>query len=306
MKCPRNRTLGRHDEATNIEPNFVLVPIVIATIATERSQRLRALEAGADEFLEKPLDQAIMLARVRTLLRLKRDEDALFASNARLARLQSLQLDLAACIVHDLRSPMMAVSANLDFVLTDDAYVSDGTREALADAASSMRDLRAMVNDLLVIARLEQPDIQLRRGRVDLADLAKAVAEKHSRAALDRRIQLTVRATNPIPLSGDASPLGLAIDGATIAVCNSGERIPELAREGIFDKFGRVDASLNARGNVGLGLSFCKYAVNAHGGTIRVEEIADWPVAFVVDLRVCAEDRPRRTPSRRQLRAARG
>ncbi len=302
------------------------VPIVIVTGAGDRSDRLRALEAGADDFLEKPFDRAILLARVRGLLRLKRHEDELLDCNQRLARIQSLQQDLAACIIHDLRSPITAISANLDYLLTNESVPAEESRAALSDAMSALRRLHAMVSDLLVIARLEQPDVELRRERVLLGDLAESVARAHARPAIERKVEMSVEVRGKTAVLGDPSLLGrvvdnlvenalrytprggrilLAVDGATVSVCNSGAGMPAAERDRIFDKFHRLDASVNAGGNVGLGLSFCKYAVNAHRGTIRVEERAGWPVAFVVDLTACVEDGPRRPPSRRDLRAMR-
>src|SRR6202022_2791418 len=99
------------------------VPVVVLTAHSELDHRLLALEAGADDFLEKPADGRSLRARVTTLLQLKDSRDALRRLNeelelrhSALQHLQREQRDLTAFVVHDLKSPLAAVSSNLGFV----------------------------------------------------------------------------------------------------------------------------------------------------------------------------------------------
>jgi len=68
-----------------------------------------------------------------------------------------------------------------------------------------------------------------------------------------------------------------------VSVGNSGPPIPREARALIFEKYGQTGAD-HGRMNVGLGLYFCRLAVEAHGGRLRVEERPDLPTVFEMDL----------------------
>jgi two-component system phosphate regulon response regulator PhoB len=92
------------------------VPVILVTMYSEREHRLLGLQAGADEFLEKPIDGAILLTRVNSLLALRESQDELRASRdfaaARallLERLQREQRELTQFIVHDLKSQLSVV-----------------------------------------------------------------------------------------------------------------------------------------------------------------------------------------------------
>ena len=92
------------------------VPVILVTGLTEREDRLRGFEAGADEFLEKPVDRALLLARVRTLLRLKEAGDELVRRNLLLERLQREQREMTAFLVHDLKNQLSIAHLNIGWV----------------------------------------------------------------------------------------------------------------------------------------------------------------------------------------------
>ena len=71
-------------------------------------------------------------------------------------------------------------------------------------------------------------------------------------------------------------------EGVEIGVANTGRRIPVELRERIFEKFFRAEES--GMGNSGLGLTFCKHVVAAHGGRIMVRDTPDWPTYFSISL----------------------
>jgi signal transduction histidine kinase len=72
--------------------------------------------------------------------------------------------------------------------------------------------------------------------------------------------------------------------GIEITVSNSGPPIPPSERRRVFEKFARIEPGNGARGNAGLGLYFCKRAIDALGGDIEVIETPEWPTSFVVRL----------------------
>jgi signal transduction histidine kinase len=283
------------------------VPVVLVTALSEREDRLRGLEAGADDFLLKPVDAAILLARVRTLLRLKQTLDELGARNALLERLQREQRELTSFIVHDLKNPLAVVHLNLAWSREQLAELGAAeAAEALEDASDATARMQGMVGDILRVAQLEEAVFPLQPRSIAMAELLDDVARAHAREAEKKSIDLTVRCTADLATTADPALLRRVIENlvenglrhtpsrgrvelsaaaesstCSVVVANTGVAIPESERARVFDRF---HSSGPRAGSAGLGLYFCRRAIEAHGGTIEVTERGGWPVAFVLRL----------------------
>jgi signal transduction histidine kinase len=291
-----------HDPASH-------VPVILVTGQTERESRLRGFEAGADEFLEKPVDRALLLARVRTLLRLKAAADELLERNAELEQLRREQRELTAFIVHDLKNPLSVIHVNLSWLCQQAGDGDPDVAEAFADAKDASSRLQAMIEELLAISRLETAEVPLRRVPVDVGDLAREVVRGYAREAERKGIALRTQiddgplrvdadravlqrilenlignALQYTPAGGGAVVAASTRSGLEVSVSNTGQPIPEREREHVFGKFRRGAGAPSRRGNAGLGLYFCKRAVEAHGGSITLEQTPEWPVSFVLHL----------------------
>jgi signal transduction histidine kinase len=227
---------------------------------------------------------------------LRLSESRLADQYRRLQELEALRDNLVHMLVHDLRSPLTALRANLDLarmsVETSDADLA----ETLDEARTATTKMTEMVSDVLDVSRLESGQMPLQRTDTDLAALAaEAVALV---GASEGRVQLEV-ARPAVHARCDASlirrvianlvanamkftpppPEGVIIvriqgdEGvAQVSVADSGSGIPAEYHDRIFEKFGQVEAKrAGAQRSSGLGLTFCKLAVEAHGGRIRVQ-----------------------------------
>ncbi|MFS8065555.1 MAG: response regulator [Byssovorax sp.] len=283
------------------------IPVILVTGQTEREARLRGFEAGADEFLEKPVDRAMLLARVSTLLRLKDASDQLVDRNQALERLHREQRELTEFIVHDLKNPVTVVNLNLAWI-RGRLTANDEVQEALQSAQEGSALIQKMVEDLLMVGRLEQNDVPLRMERVDVGELLEGVRRAHTCEADTRRVELSSMTERGLTVCADSSLLRRVVEnllqnsleytpvngrislvahhraGVEIAVSNTGRAIPVEARERIFEKFRRGPAASHAPGHAGLGLYFCKRAMEAHGGSVSIAETLEWPTKFVLHL----------------------
>jgi len=218
---------------------------------------------------------------------------------------------LAALVVHDLRSPLSAVQGYLHLLreeLGPDAPA--GVVNYLDDANLLVGKALSLVATILDVDELEdgilhavpQPvklfelidraragnraHFEVRNLRLDL-DVAPDMTVKLDRDLFGRVLEnLIDNAIRYAPRGGRCSISAKREDDAVeIAIGNNGPPVPPLDRDAIFGRYFQVERRRqSARANRGLGLYFCKLAIEAHGGSIRVEERGDLGAVFVVTL----------------------
>jgi two-component system sensor histidine kinase/response regulator len=300
--------LGVDDRSTGFEvcrrikrdPRTARIPVIFVTALNDTSDRVKAIEAGGDDFLTKPHNRLVLGARVRSLLKLKAVTDELEDSYRKLRELEKVREDLMKMIVHDLKTPLTSVLASLEMVTDGDfGVLSTVQKRVLADAEYKAEELLSLINDLLEVARIEDANLRLNiEPLAPGAFVADLVAEWEVRLAQEAAIVAVDVADDAPVFEGDRMILkrlfsnlmqnalihsggaGVAIelraradgDGILFAVSDNGPGIPEEYHEVIFQKFRQVKTPRlpNVRSS-GLGLAFCKLAAEAHGGRIWVK-----------------------------------
>src|ERR1700730_17073467 len=120
--------LGVDDRSTGFEvcrrikrdPRTARIPVIFVTALNDTSDRVRAIEAGGDDFLTKPHNRLVLGARVRSLLKLKAATDALEDSLRKLRELEKVRDDLMKMIVHDLKTPLTAIIGAMEMMMDGD------------------------------------------------------------------------------------------------------------------------------------------------------------------------------------------
>ena len=299
-------SLGCDDRSTGFEvcrrikrdPRTARIPVIFVTALNDTTDRVKAIEAGGDDFLTKPHNRLVLGARVRSLLRLKAATDALEAAFRKLRELEKVRDDLMKMIVHDLKTPLTSVLATLEMVLDSDfGPVTEEQRKVLGDAESKAEDLLALIEDLLEVARIEETALVIdpvkiapaaflselvhewgvrfqqegASADVDVADDAPVF--EGDRALLKRVFSNLIQ--NAVTHSAQEVTLSLTArregEGILLTVADNGPGIPPEYHELIFRKFEQVKTPNIPRvRSSGLGLAFCKLVVDAHGGRIWV------------------------------------
>lgn len=276
-------------------------PVIMISALSEVQSVVHCIEAGAEDYLAKPFNPTLLKARLGACLEKRRSrerETALFVrleeNYARLQEVEKLRDDMRNMIVHDLRTPLTSVIAGVQ-LLEMKGGLSDEQRELTTMAVAGGRTLLVMINDLLEVEKLEAGGMQLNRDEALVSELVDGAVAQVRTLARDAGLQLHTEIDDAVRvIRGDEGKLmrtlvnllGNAIrftpsGSVTIStssggagrirfsVRDTGVGIPAEAFDRIFEKFGQVDAADS--GGTGLGLAFCKLAVEAHGGRMLVE-----------------------------------
>lgn len=279
------------------EPTTASIPVLLVTALSQRDQRLLGIGAGANDYITKPIDKSDLTLRVRNAIRMHQLYVEVEQQYRRLERLERLRDSLVHMIVHDLRSPLAGIRAYLDLLKLDGAGRLDHEMTQSIDEARKVAvEMTEMVSDLLDVSRLEAGKMPLELALSDIGVIATdavtgigAAARRVSlqierpserlRALVDPSVIRRVIANlvgNAIKFTPSTGRIRVSVQGSEgqvrVSVNDSGPGIPAEFHDKIFEKFGQVEAARHgAKHSSGLGLTFCKFAVEAHGGTIGVE-----------------------------------
>jgi two-component system sensor histidine kinase/response regulator len=284
-------------------PGGADVPIVFVTALRDVDTFDRAQLAGGDDFMTKPYRPSELVVRVQAALRLRRiasERSGLYAlvkhQRDDLLRLQLQKEQLAAFLVHDLKNPVNSINLQAELIRRD-STASPRSLRAAARIADETGALIRMITNLLDISKADEGRLAPQWDDIDIPALGAEVVDKlraraegagvslvadvapaHTRADRDllRRIleNLVDNAIRHAP-EGTAVRLEASSAGAAthFRVADAGQGVPPAEREQIFERFVQsTDQSYAGASNRGLGLAFCKLAVEAHGGTIRIED----------------------------------
>jgi two-component system sensor histidine kinase/response regulator len=269
------------------------LPVLLVTALGDQSDKNNGLEAGADDFLTKPVDRRELLLRTRAFLRLREQDRVIREQLEQVRSLQAQKDDLVALLVHDLRSPLSAVVANLQLLEEDLSGRSKAdVQQALKTADVALRRLE----ETLQVRLMEEGQLQIHRKEVDLDRVVRETVEEASAIARRKKIALAASAdgagaavvdealvrrsienllSNALkytPAGGDVSVTArVAEEEVVFEVADRGPGVPDSLKAAMFEKFGSVEMKKGGpRTGFGLGLYLVRLVAQGHHGSVAV------------------------------------
>lgn len=298
------------------------VPVIYLGPA-DAAVETHAWAAGSDAYLVLPTKPVVIVAALQRLLERRRAEEAVRSALGRLRDFEQaykeserVKDDLIHMLVHDLKSPISSVIGLLDHSIEMlDAGNGDGVNELLTLArsesqhllglAANILDVRRMkdgampfdpvwLEELTALAQQSLRDVSGGPRQRNFSFLVRPEAERiYADPALLRRIlaNLFANAVKHTRKNGYVDFRAWRQDDAfVLSVRDDGEGIPEADQKRIFNAFEQSRHTVHDRYDSGMGLTFCKLAVEKHGGQIWVESKVGRGSTFFFTLPVSVRD----------------
>jgi len=271
-------------------PQGEQLPILMVTALEDNNSVDKAFAAGATDYITKPIHWAVLRQRVRRLLAAR--------------HLEKIRSDLTHMIVHDMKTPLTAISSYVDIILTEDIAgpVPMNQLDILQRIQRNGRTLLDMTNMILDLQRMEEGKLALNLAGNYVYEVLQQVSENLNWMAQHYGVQLQLECpqpnlaytldwglmsrvlvnlvTNAIKHSVNGGKVTLTAQavaaspesGLLLAVKDEGEGIAMEDQKRIFERYTQATVRKGgSRTDSGLGLTFCKMAVEAQGGRIELQ-----------------------------------
>ncbi len=257
------------------------IPVIFISALNETIDKVKAFRVGGVDYVTKPFQFEEIYARVQTHLHVR--------------HLETLRDDLTHMVIHDLSNPLLVIFGLLDVLEFQEAQnLSSSTREFVTLARLSAEELRNIISSVLDVSKIGAGELRLTCEPCDLGTLIRTVLSTTHLLPGNRTVTFDAQ-EEPLTVTADLGLLRRVLQNlisnavsytpsggdvlitltpspaeVRVSVTDSGPGIAPEYHQRIFEKFGQVEDQGNRTGT-GLGLTFCKLAIDALGGRIGVE-----------------------------------
>lgn len=281
------------------DPGTAEIPLIFLTALADDQDEEKGLNLGAVDYITKPFSPMLVKARVKNQLALAQarstvitQRDHIEENYERLRKLELLRDELVHMLIHDLRSPLTGLCGNLEYALRYGEIKDGETRECLQHSLDSGNSLCQMISSVLDVSKLESGQFPLDPRNCNLTELVHNSVQELGALTKSHHLRLP-KSESPVHAYCDPEVIERVIsnlianavkftpeggqihihltrekDAIRLSVSDSGPGIPQELQEKVFEKFGQAKGH---RYSTGLGLTFCKLAIRAHGGKIQLE-----------------------------------
>lgn len=289
------------------QPHFADLPVILVSALDESREIANGLEMGANDYITRPIDVPVFMARIRTQLTLKRMNDERKHTIARLQELEDIRQQLFRIAVHDLRNPLQNI--RMAEQLLRENHNDDNTRRILDSMTQTTRTMQYVIENFVDVADLQfnQPELKIetiytRDVIMDVLTQYEIAAEQkgmywdyteideYACADYARVVQVLGNlVSNAIKYSPFHSTIRLRAedrgDYVRISIEDEGPGVPIMERSRLFNEFGRTsNQPTGGENSTGLGLWIVKHLIERMGGRVGVDFLPVRGSIFWVEL----------------------
>jgi signal transduction histidine kinase len=266
------------------------IPVIFVTALTDVQNHAAAVEAGGIGFITKPIQHILLVASIRSAIRMKHLSDEV-------DELMRQRSSVTHMFVHDMNNLLNVSFGHAQLMLFEDS-LPQSLREDVAAIEKASRDMKEMTSNLLEVEKLDSGTMRIFLEAINLRELAEQRANLLSSQTVEQDVQIKVtKLAEDVFVQADSNLLSRVLDNliqnvikfcpdkgliemgisqsenmAEIRVSDEGPLIPKELHKRVFEKSGQIEVrQATGRKGVGLGLIFCKLALDAMGGIVWVE-----------------------------------
>ena len=287
------------------------IPVIFMTALSDTSQKVKAFEVGAVDYVTKPFEEEELIARVDAHLTIRQLQADLLRRNHQLEELNQLKNEFLGMAAHDIRNPLTTILAASGLLEMTAANTTPGQLAKLSQQIQSAGNrVQTLLTNLLDVNAIDSGARHINIQPIDVASVLEQTATRHETSAQDKDIRLMQDLEpNGDCILADNTAIGQILDNLVsnaikysephktvwITSQRSQKRIsvsvrdegPGLSKEDLgkmFKKFARLTPRPTAgETSTGLGLWIVKELVQSMQGTIRCESVLGQGTSFIVD-----------------------
>ncbi|WP_309385499.1 hybrid sensor histidine kinase/response regulator [Cerasicoccus frondis] len=274
------------------------IPVIFISALSDSEDIVRGFSVGGADYIVKPFRAPEVLARVKNNVSNHFLQKSLRESYQQVVELESMRDNLVHMIVHDLRTPLSTMQG---YAQLCERRIQDGDIPRLDDIQrinDGADRMSCMLNDMLSVNQVERSGLRLNQGQFDVTEECRQLISLFQTTYPRHALSLSAPGY-PIVLQADEGLIRRVIENLLvnavkftqtgleillevkkdasgtvhIAVTDQGKGVPDEDKQRIFNKFSQaLTSDTRYKGSIGLGLTFCKYAVEAHSGEIGVQD----------------------------------
>jgi len=274
------------------------IPVIFISCLGGINERIKAFDLGGCDYINKPFEHREVLARIKVQLSVKSAQNQLLENFEKLQRVEKQRDNLAHMIVHDIGTLLNVLNMSLNLLKYD---IENDNKEAYSstinNAIKASQMLEYMTKDIIDINKLESEKMPIHKENKNLSEIihlsVQAVNAMNIHSNFDiytpkdiysfcdtnliQRVIINL-ISNAIKHSPSNKPIQISLTNeagvAKVEVKDKGFGVPEEYKDKIFDKYECAKAKKNHKyHSSGLGLTFCKLAIEAHDGKVGVESV---------------------------------
>lgn len=285
------------------------IPVIMYTgIMTSTENLKSALEAGAVDFVRKPIEPTELIVRVQSMLQLSASFRKIKAQNEELEKLNNIKDKLISIISHDVRSPLNSFKGVL-FLLKNNAIAQEELEQVVNKVGNQIEQISNFLDNLLRWAKNHLGNVEAHPKTILLKDLVNQCVDLFSFVAQSKKININIFIPDDLTIYADEEMMKIVLRNLisnALKFCSEDDDINIKAERGLTKVIVSVEdtgegisqenipllfgvAHLSTKGTkdeigTGLGLSLCKEFIEKNGGKIYVTSIAGKGSCFWFDI----------------------